>query len=153
MQQKRTLQHVTIFVVASCKKHIQHSLVCLWEQVGTRNLPSGIYLFKVNYGNIRTMYGICSSFKLKTREQTQWDRSGVFIIYFEPIFPIVLWCFHCCLWASKYYLGRAKSGTKSIGSAHKVFKFNTLFHNFRMVSLGRYLVAIAFVVTFYYHSF
>ena len=47
--------------------------------------PAGIYLFKVNNGNTRTMFEICSKLTIKTPERRQLRRSGVFIVNFEQI--------------------------------------------------------------------
>ena len=47
--------------------------------------PVGIYLLKVNYRNTRTRCEICSKLTIKTPEQRQWRRSGVFIVNFEHI--------------------------------------------------------------------
>ena len=44
-------------------------------------IPSGIYLMKVNNGNIRTVCEICSKLTIKTPERRQWCRSGVFVIF------------------------------------------------------------------------
>ena len=52
--------------------------------------PAGIYLFKVNYGNIGIMSEICSKLTIKTYERRQWRRSGVFIDKFEQILRLVL---------------------------------------------------------------
>ena len=47
--------------------------------------PVGIYLFKVNNRNSRARWEICSKLTIKTPEQRQWRRSGVFIVNFEHI--------------------------------------------------------------------
>ena len=52
--------------------------------------PAGIYLFEVNNGNTRTMCEICSKLTIKTPEQYQWSRYGVFIVNFEQISDIAL---------------------------------------------------------------
>ena len=52
--------------------------------------PAGIYLFKINNGNARTVCEICSELAIKTPEPRQWHRSGVFIVNFEQISHIVL---------------------------------------------------------------
>ena len=52
--------------------------------------PAGIYLFKVNNGNIGIMSEICSKLTIKTYERRQWRRSGVFIDKFEQILRLVL---------------------------------------------------------------
>ena len=38
-------------------------------------IPATIYLFKVNYGNSRTMYKICSKLTIKTPERRQKDHA------------------------------------------------------------------------------
>ena len=48
--------------------------------------------------------------KEKTPKRRQWRRSGVFIVNFEQITPLLhftplFWCFHCWLWRSKCRLG------------------------------------------------
>ena len=50
--------------------------------------PNGIYLFKVNNGNIRTMCETCSKLTVKTPERRQLRRSGVFV-NFEQILQII----------------------------------------------------------------
>ena len=45
----------------------------------------GIYLLNVNNRNTRTMCEICSKLTIKTPEQRQWRRSGVFIVICEHI--------------------------------------------------------------------
>ena len=47
-------------------------------------------MFKVNNGNSRTRCEICSELTVKTPEQRQWRRSGVFIVNFENISHLVL---------------------------------------------------------------
>ena len=47
---------------------------------------ASIYLFKVNNRNTRKRSGICSELTIKTPEQRQWHRFGVFIVSFEHIF-------------------------------------------------------------------
>ena len=47
------------------------------------NLPTGIYLFKVNSENTRTMCKICSELMIKTSEQRYYYRYGVFVDDFE----------------------------------------------------------------------
>ena len=56
----------------------------------SETLPVGIYLFKINNGNTRTMCEICSKLTIKTTEQIQWRRSGVFIATFQQISHIFL---------------------------------------------------------------
>ena len=44
---------------------------------------ANIYLFQVNNRNNRKSCEICSKLTIKTPEQRQWSRSGVFIVNFE----------------------------------------------------------------------
>ena len=52
-------------------------------------------MFKVNNKNPRTSYEIYSKLTIKTPEQRQWCRSGVFIVNFEhnsrlvPVFLLI----------------------------------------------------------------
>ena len=46
----------------------------------SRQIPAGIYIFKVNDGNARTICKICSKLAIKTPEQRQLRRSSVFIV-------------------------------------------------------------------------
>ena len=46
------------------------------------NVPTGIYLLKVNKRNITTRCEICSKLTIKTPALRQWRRSGVFIVSF-----------------------------------------------------------------------
>ena len=52
--------------------------------------PAGIYLFKFNNGNTKTLRKICSKLTIKAAEQRQWRRSGIFIVKFKKILHIVL---------------------------------------------------------------
>ena len=54
------------------------------------SVPAGNYLFKVNRRNTRTWHEICSKLSIKTPEQCQLRRSGVFIVNFEHILRLVL---------------------------------------------------------------
>ena len=47
--------------------------------------PTDIYLLKVNNGNTRTRFEICSELTIKTLEQRQWCCSGVFIVNFDHV--------------------------------------------------------------------
>ena len=51
--------------------------------------PAGIYFFKVSYGSGRKMWGICSKLTVET-EWRHWRRSGVFIVNWKQICPIIL---------------------------------------------------------------
>ena len=48
------------------------------------------YFFKFNKEKTRTMRKICSELPMKTPEQRNWRRSGIFIVNFEQISHIVL---------------------------------------------------------------
>ena len=74
-----------------------------WNKIVTETIPAGIYLFKMNNGNIRTMCEICSDFTKMTPERRQWRRSGVLLLTLNR-FHILFWCFYCWLWTSKYRL-------------------------------------------------
>ena len=52
--------------------------------------PTGIYLFKVNNEDARTMYEVCSKLILKLPERRHLRRSGICIVNFEQISHIVL---------------------------------------------------------------
>ena len=52
--------------------------------------PAGNYTFKVNNKNTRTRCEICSKLTIKTPEQRQWRRSGVFEVNLEHISHLVL---------------------------------------------------------------
>ena len=54
------------------------------------NIPTGIYLLKVNYRNTRKMYEIYWKLTIKTLQRRHRRRSGVFIVNFELILHIVL---------------------------------------------------------------
>ena len=50
-----------------------------------QTIPAGNYLFKVNYKNTRTRCETCLKLTIKTTEQCQWCRSGIFIVNFEHV--------------------------------------------------------------------
>ena len=59
--------------------------------------PSGIYLFKVNIGNTRTMCEIYSKLTIKMSERRQLVSLPFTLIRFHAL----SWCFHC--WTSQIY--------------------------------------------------
>ena len=75
-----------VFIVVSFE-HILHTSgvsIVGFEKVN-------IHLFKVNYGDTRIMYQICSKLTIKKLGWRYWPRSGVFIVVnFENIPHIVL---------------------------------------------------------------
>ena len=52
--------------------------------------PVGIYLFKVNNENNRTMCESCSKLIIKTPKQRQWHRPDVFDVNFEQVWQFIL---------------------------------------------------------------
>ena len=54
------------------------------------NYSAGIYLFKVDNENTRTVCEICTKLTIKTPAWGHWHRSGVFIVNFEQISHIVV---------------------------------------------------------------
>ena len=61
-----------------------------WRFFVDRGVPGGIYLFKVNKGNTRTIYEINSKLTTNAPERRQWHCSYVFIVNFEQILHIIL---------------------------------------------------------------
>ena len=80
------LQHV---LVQASKTKTDAIMFCLLNVKSRFNLD-GIYLFKVNNRKTRTKCEICSKLTIKTPEQCQWCRSGVFIVNSEHISHLVL---------------------------------------------------------------
>ena len=66
--------------------------------------PTGIYLFKVNNRNTRTMCEICSWLTIKTPERRQW-RVLVPLLLTLHRCHLLFWCFYNWLWRSKCQLG------------------------------------------------
>ena len=62
--------------------------------------PFGIYLFKVNNGNTRTICEIRSKLTITIPERLQWRHSGVLLLS-RNRFHTLFWYFHCWLWTSK----------------------------------------------------
>ena len=81
--------------------------------------PPGIYLFKVNNRNTRARCEICSKLTIKTPEQHQWRRFGVFIVYFEHISHLAL-LFLLLIWTGKCLLG--EECTNFYGCFERVLK-------------------------------
>ena len=63
-------------------------------------IPTAIYCFKVNNGNMKTICKTCSNITMKKLEKRQKRCSGIFIVNFEHISHI-FWCFHCWILTSK----------------------------------------------------
>ena len=63
----------------------------------------GINLFKVNFGNTRTMREIGSKVSLQTTEDVI-DHVRVFWLLTLNRFLSLFWCFHCYLWKSKCWV-------------------------------------------------
>ena len=73
--------HLTLYWANVCSESTSND---------TRTIPAGIYLFKVDNGDIRTMCEICSNLIIKTPERRPGHYSGVFIVNFDQISHIVL---------------------------------------------------------------
>ena len=58
---------------------------CLLLQIKFNSFQAGIFLFKVNNGNTKTKYEICSKLASSTPEGHHWRRSDVFLANFEQI--------------------------------------------------------------------
>ena len=52
--------------------------------------PPNVYLFKVSIRNTRKRCEICSKLTINTPKQHHWRSSGVFIVNFEHIWPLIL---------------------------------------------------------------
>ena len=58
-------------------------------------IPASFYLLKVNNGNTKILFEICSKLRIKALEQCHWRRSDVFIVNFEQssyialVFPLL----------------------------------------------------------------
>ena len=52
--------------------------------------PANMNLLKVNKRNTRKMCELCSKLTIKTPEQLQWRRFGVFLVNFEHISHLFL---------------------------------------------------------------
>ena len=66
-------------------KNIQDSRKIL---VRSKLYPENIDLLKVNNRNTKERCEICSKLTIKTSDQRQWCRSGVFIVNFEHMCDI-----------------------------------------------------------------
>ena len=78
-------------------------LVCLLL-IWNISQPAFIYLLKVNYGNIWKMCSTCSELTIRQQNDVT-DVVQVSLLLTLNRFYTLLWCFHCCLWRSKYQLG------------------------------------------------
>ena len=66
------------------------TLVFFFTPRKEKTSTAGIYLFKVNNRNTRTIYEICSKLTIKTPQWSQWRHSGAFIVNFKHILHIAL---------------------------------------------------------------
>ena len=64
---------------------IFHTKTVMKNINSVRDVPSGVYLFKTNNRNKKTVSEICSRRTIKTLDRRYWRRSVVFIINFEQI--------------------------------------------------------------------
>ena len=81
-----------------------------WKE---KTSTAGIYLFKVNNRNTRTIYEIYSKLTIKTPKWSQWRHSGAFIVNFEHILHIAL-LFLLLTLKSKCQLGVRWNGWRSL---------------------------------------
>ena len=99
------------------KKHARLSQqFSQWESVYS---PGNIYLFKVNYRNIRKRCKICSNLTIKTEERRRRRRRSVFVVNLEHILHLFL--VFLLLSLNKYML----AGKKSLGGSFNWECFHT----------------------------
>ena len=88
----RTINHLVMTLVSAVSRNVEF-YSCILKglfQTSVMELfgknPAGNYMFKVNNRNTRTRCEICSKLTIKTLE----CHSGIFIVNFENISPLVL---------------------------------------------------------------
>ena len=64
---------------------------------GNSLIPAGIYLFKGNNRNTRTINEICSKLTIETPQGSQWR-----VLLTSKRCCTLLWCFQCWLWTNKF---------------------------------------------------
>ena len=112
--------------------------VCVSKHVF--NNPANIYLFRVNNINTRKSCKICSKITIRTPEQHQWRRSGVFIVNFEYIsqfflvFPLLASkCKHgnaiLCLGQNLHYMGLKQNVLPEKVEHHSIRKRSIMYYN------------------------
>ena len=93
-RQKEKVEHWRVlfhFIWMTELIRCQQSDVALLTIITTcNNNPANIYLFKVNSGNNRKRWKICSQQATKTTERRHWRRSGAFIVNFKHISHLFL---------------------------------------------------------------
>ena len=70
LPRKTALRQVGTYI----HQHLVISSMCYTQY------PANNYLFKANNSNIRKKYETCSKLTIKTPEQSQWCRSGIFTV-------------------------------------------------------------------------
>ena len=88
--QKRYSKSVFHVLLRDFVAKSQISLMPYKCQLSPRNIPTGIYLFKVNIENASIMFKTCSKLSIKIIERRHWRRVGAFIVNLEQISPILL---------------------------------------------------------------
>ena len=68
--------------IAKCLIYYTASIV--WK-IKSKYYPAEIYFFEANKRKTTTMCEICSKLTITTPDQSQWCRSGIFILNFELI--------------------------------------------------------------------
>ena len=66
--------------------------------------PAGIYLFKINNENTRTMCEICSKLTIKTPERRQWPLSQSTFGQSRHLLPFTSETFMKTLWCLQWYI-------------------------------------------------
>ena len=63
---------------------------CWFNKIDSKPIPTGIFWFRVNNGNIRVISEICSKLAIKTLS----------LLLSLNRYHTLFWCFYCWLWAS-----------------------------------------------------
>ena len=86
------MSNFAVFIFLNLAKAVQNQPLLETDKssIKVNNNPANIYMLKVNNGNSRKRYEICSKLAIKTPGRRQWRRSGVLIVNFEHISNILL---------------------------------------------------------------
>ena len=82
---KWMIDRLNVFIVKHKDQQLRQPTIVLTSWKLLSQFPANIYLLKVNNRNTRKRCEICSKLTIKTPEQRQWRRSGVFNVNFEHI--------------------------------------------------------------------
>ena len=112
---------------------------------------AGIYLFKVNNGNIKKRCEICSKLTIKTPNQIQWlwtNLQDIFkvsevVLVFSMLtlnrFDKLFWCFHCWFWTGKCVLGSNFSKERELCGTNSVLQVFVKWYHESFFSLVKLL--------------